>query len=409
LTAGSYPQALADVNGELFFAADNGTQGMELWKSDGTGAGTALVKELVPGSDGGYPYGLIGVGSTLFFAAGDGINGTELWKSDGTSAGTTMVKDIWAGSGDSYPFSLKSVGGELYFSADNGTKGDELWKSDGTSSGTTMVKDIWPGIQSGAAGNFAKMINRLLFTGNDGISGYTTWESDGSAAGTKIASIGAPGSMLELAETDTIIFASISATDVGRELWVVNYSSVLPLCVLEFKGWVNDDDAILNWKTDNESNTDKFIVERSINGTQYTPVGSVRSANSPGVHTYAYTDDDINSLGTDIVYYRLKQIDIDGHYTYSKIVTLPLRTKSRLMLFPNPATNQLNLTLSLSRKEKLNYQVFDNAGRLVIQHSTDLLAGINSLPVDIGSLAAGVYYLNLFNNSFNERLKFVKR
>ena len=107
LTGGSYPQALAGVNGTLYFAADNGTHGMELWKSDGTVAGTVMVKEILPGSDGGYPYGLIGVGGTLFFAAGDGINGTELWKSDGTSAGTTIVKDIWAGSGDSYPFSYE--------------------------------------------------------------------------------------------------------------------------------------------------------------------------------------------------------------------------------------------------------------------------------------------------------------
>ena len=145
-----------------------------------------------------------------------------------------------------------------------------------------MVKDIWPGIQSGAAGNFSQLINKLLFTGNDGVSGYTTWQSDGSPEGTKVATIGTPGSMLELVETDTVIFASIVQTDVGRELWTVNYSSVFPLCILEFKGWINDDDALLNWKTDQESNTDKFIVERSINGTQYSPVGSVISANTPG-------------------------------------------------------------------------------------------------------------------------------
>jgi len=348
------------------------------------------------------------VGSTLFFAAGDNINGTELWKSDGTTAGTSMVKDIWAGSGDSYPFSLKSVDGELFFSANNGTKGDELWKSDGTSGGTVMVKDIWPGIQSGAAGNFSKLLNRVLFTGNDGVSGYTTWQSDGSPEGTKIASIGTPGSMLELAETDTVIFASISQADVGRELWTVKYSSVLPLNIIEFKGWINDNDAILSWKTDQEANTDHFIIERSINGSQYNAIGSVAAANAPGIHTYGFTDDNVDALGASIVYYRLKQMDIDGHFTYSKVVTLPLKTASRLMLYPNPATNQVNLTLSVSRKEKIQYFVYDNAGRMVIRQSTEILAGTNSLPIDIGELPAGVYYLNLFGNSLNERLQFVK-
>ena len=61
------------------------------------------------------------------------------------------------------------------------------------------------------------------------------------------------------------------------------------------------------------------------------------------------------------------------------------------------------------RKEKLNYQVFDNAGRMVIQHSTEFWQGLNSFPVDISKLSAGVYYLNLISDSFNEQLQFVKR
>ena len=56
------------------------------------------------------------------------------------------------------------------------------------------------------------------------------------------------------------------------------------------------------------------------------------------------------------------------------------------MLYPNPATNQVNLTLTVQRKEKLNYQVFDNAGRLVMQQSTDVLAGTNSFALDIAKL-----------------------
>ena len=127
------------------------------------------------------------------------------------------------------------------------------------------------------------------------------------------------------------------------------------------------------------------------------------------VHNYSFTDPDIYSLGTEIVYYRLKQTDIDGHYTYSKIVTLPLRSKSRLMLYPNPATNQVNLTLSAKRKEKLHYQVYDNVGRMIMQQTTEVLAGVNSFPVDIGRLSSGVYYLSLSSNSIYERLQFVKR
>ena len=87
--------------------------------------------------------------ATLYFSATDRTNGVELWKSDGTASGTVMVKDINPGAGASNPSSFVNVGGILYFRAINGTSGAELWKSDGTASGTVMIKDINPGpIQS---------------------------------------------------------------------------------------------------------------------------------------------------------------------------------------------------------------------------------------------------------------------
>ena len=82
------------------------------------------------------------VGNTLYFRANDGTNGQELWKSDGTANGTMMVKDINNGSGGSDPSHLTAVGNTLYFRANDGTNGYELWKSDGTANGTMMVKDI---------------------------------------------------------------------------------------------------------------------------------------------------------------------------------------------------------------------------------------------------------------------------
>ena len=113
------------------------------WKSDGTSAGTVLVKDIDAGADGSDPTYLTAATGALFFTADDGSNGKELWKSDGTSAGTVLVKDIDAGAGGSYPTYLTAATGAVFFSAGDDNSGRAVM-SDGTSAGTVMVKDIRP-------------------------------------------------------------------------------------------------------------------------------------------------------------------------------------------------------------------------------------------------------------------------
>src|SRR5262249_6525899 len=147
-------QYLTNVNGTLFFSADDGVHGIELWKSDGTAGGTVMVKDINPNTGAyftGYPKrgnsnprNLIDFDGTLYFAARDS-NGLELWKSDGSEAGTVRVRDIFAGASyyELTPFSLDLLGnssapanltiasnGTLLFSATDGIHGTELWLSD---------------------------------------------------------------------------------------------------------------------------------------------------------------------------------------------------------------------------------------------------------------------------------------
>jgi ELWxxDGT repeat protein len=174
---------LTNVDGTLYFEANDGAHGQELWKSDGTAAGTLMVKDINPGSSGSEPYDLTNVNGTLYFDANDGTDGFELWKSDGTAAGTVMVKDIDPGSGSSAPFNLTNVNDTLYFAADDGTDGTELWKSDGTTAGTVMVKDIVPGSGSSSPFDLAAVNGAVEFYAFDGTS-TGLFRSDGTAAGT---------------------------------------------------------------------------------------------------------------------------------------------------------------------------------------------------------------------------------
>src|SRR5262249_29772790 len=140
---------LMNVNGTLFFSARNATRGFELWKSNGTPAGTLLVKDINPGSASSGPVALTNVNGTLFFYANNGVSGSELWKSNGTAAGTVLIKDINPGSygsfDSSFPNELTNVNGTLFFQAFGAATGSELWRSNGAAAGTTLVKDIQPG------------------------------------------------------------------------------------------------------------------------------------------------------------------------------------------------------------------------------------------------------------------------
>jgi ELWxxDGT repeat protein len=115
------------VGGTLFFRAWDPEHGTELWKTDGTPQGTALVRDTVPGPDSSDPAGLTAAGGRLFFSARDGLHGRELWTSDGTARGTRRVQDIAPGPSSSSPARLTPLGDHLFFTADNGVTGRELW------------------------------------------------------------------------------------------------------------------------------------------------------------------------------------------------------------------------------------------------------------------------------------------
>jgi ELWxxDGT repeat protein len=218
----SYPDYLTNVNGTLFFVANDGTSGGELWKSNGTAAGTVLVKDINPGSGDSQPRWLTNVNGTLFFVANDGTNGRELWKSNGTAAGTVLVKDINLGSGHSSPTSLTNVNGTLFFVANNGTTGVELWKSDGTAAGTVLVKDINPGSDF-QPGWLTNVNGTLFFTASDGVRGIELWKSNGTAAGTVLVKDINPGSghssPTSLTNVNGTLFFSANDGVHGIELW----------------------------------------------------------------------------------------------------------------------------------------------------------------------------------------------
>ncbi len=184
------------VEGNLaFFIANDGVHGSELWVSDGTKTGTKMVKDIEPiGETGSFYFtsSLKVLNSKIYFAANETVHGTELWASDGTEAGTKLVKDINPGTGNAlvYPNDFILLNGKMFFIADDGVNGNELWVSDGTEAGTHIVKDINSGSASGCSASFEMALynNKVYFQADNGnmAIGRELWSSDGTAAGTQL-------------------------------------------------------------------------------------------------------------------------------------------------------------------------------------------------------------------------------
>lgn len=198
--AGSIPTSFATLNGVLYFSADDGVHGQELWRSDGTTGGTTLIKDLNPTGDGvdpdafDYTFRLVAFNGALYFTADDGVLGAELWKTDGTVNGTVLVRDLYATPdfpefGDSNPNELTVFNNMLLFAAEGINQGIELWQSDGTTAGTVLFKELNPQPYTyvgghGAPAAFFAYNSLLYFQASDGSHGVELWRSDGTPTGT---------------------------------------------------------------------------------------------------------------------------------------------------------------------------------------------------------------------------------
>jgi ELWxxDGT repeat protein len=220
LSAG--PSQLVALGSSAYFVGDDGSSGAELWRSDGTAGGTALVADIAPGALGSAPSDLLTVGSTLYFAADDGTSGRELWKVEGVGSAPTRVADINPGAGSSAPAQLASLGGALFFVADNGSAGAELWRSDGSAGGTLLVREILAGAASPGISELTAAAGALYFAATDGF-GTELWRSDGIPGGTTmlVRNIAAVGSSRpqELTAVGSKLFFTADDGQSGRELW----------------------------------------------------------------------------------------------------------------------------------------------------------------------------------------------
>jgi ELWxxDGT repeat protein len=196
----------------LLFAATDDDHGNELWKTDGTAAGTAIIKDINDGNDNSYPGAFVLIGSTAYFRALSTSNKYGLWKTDGTESGTSLIKEFNSIS------EITVLNSTIIFSADDGSTGTELWKSNGTAAGTQIVKDIDSGSDSSSPHAFITYNGNILFGATvDGQNGL--WKTNGTSAGTvSVKNLTYGGGNTYAVYNNVVYFAANDGTN-GNELW----------------------------------------------------------------------------------------------------------------------------------------------------------------------------------------------
>jgi hypothetical protein len=182
----------------------------------------------------------------------------------------------------------------------------------------------------------------------------------------------------------------------------VSFSAIaLPVTFTSFSGAQQGSDVLLKWATAQEINSESFKVERSQTGSDWLQIGSVAARGTTSEKTdYSYKD--INPPTTTL-FYRLKQVDIDGRFKYSSVVRITNKgIKQEMTTYPNPVINIANISIYSPADQKLSTHLYDISGRILLTDFYQAAKGNNNFSLaGLGHLPAGVYTIKVADENNN--------
>ncbi|MDP4285519.1 MAG: T9SS type A sorting domain-containing protein [Bacteroidota bacterium] len=190
---------------------------------------------------------------------------------------------------------------------------------------------------------------------------------------------------------------------------IVNSCGPTPVILSSFNGRYSDGTTFLDWQTSQEINSDHFDLFRSTDGQDFSLVTSVKSAGtSYSPKNYTYQDN--GAPGSQYIYYRLKQVDIDGKFVFSPIIKIAVGLKNGIEVFPNPFVNNFTTSFSASKTDNATLVLRNTIGQPVFQKTIQVNKGNNSIQIgNLPVLSPGVYYLSISNDDINYNSKLQKR
>lgn len=187
----------------------------------------------------------------------------------------------------------------------------------------------------------------------------------------------------------------------------------LPVKYAWFKGTKTEEGVKLNWATAAEMNSSHFIVERSLNGSDFEAIGQLQAkGNSTKIQNYAHLDAEALNLGATQLYYRLLQVDLDGTQEYSQVIVINLDEDLGMgahALMPNPFTKELALVFTANKDVQVKIDMLNIKGELIFSKTINSEAGFSQINLDeAGDLAHGMYLVRLQYEGKTEVHKVVK-
>jgi Secretion system C-terminal sorting domain len=200
---------------------------------------------------------------------------------------------------------------------------------------------------------------------------------------------------------DSVVMADTAIVETVSNGNITNDCQVLSVQLLSLNAIAGNNNVLLQWQTANETNSNYFDIERSADSKLFTSIGDIKALNTSKAN-YSFTDkiplENYN-------YYRLKQVDKDGTYMYSTIASANFTSQANFALFPNPASNNVNITFPSSAKIAM-IELYDMNGKNILSVKIDSLS--SSKQLNIEKLIPGIYCIVLSGDKFKQTLRLIK-
>ncbi len=356
----------------------------------GGGAASTNNSTGVPGS-GFASSGAAGGGMVLISATS--IVNAGIIDVSGANANNTVLNDGSGGAGG---------GGSILIYANSGHAGITAIANGGIG-GSNTPKNVGATRHGpGGGGGGGVIYSNAALNAGSSVAGGASGISQGTEATDNFGA--GPGTVGAL--TSTFPFAQLPPNMQKCQI------SILPVVLNSFTASNNNAGYVqLAWNTSNQVNGNYFEVERSLDAINFSAIGqvSVNQSNDP-THSYSYNDN-LASVNASVLYYRLKVVDVDGNYSYSKVVSVNLdQTDTKMSLYPNPATEYAVLKIFSEKPNMAIMRLLDESGKTLRSGSYTLTRGNNSLMIDqLATLPKGMYVVQVVVNSSLYNQKLIKK